>query len=194
MKTAKAFCAGALVAAAGILAGFSAARPDGYPVDGRVESMTPQHLQRAISMLGLDARGFTYESPKEHVLRVDVEDYVDGKLDKTELLIRTEIPHIGKQSFMVFSDTRDQKHIGLSSAFITSTGSSHSAHAWLEMPKLRNIVWNDKATLKVGEKAPLFYCFDQGHKSYSMPLPPVEKMAAEFTRVIVVYATLESEK
>ena len=193
MKTWKAFCAGALVFSAGILAGFSAAKPAGYAVDGRVGSMTPEHLQRAISMLGLDARSFAYETPKEHVLRVDLEDYVDGKLDKAEQLSRNEVPHPGKQSFMIFSDTRDPKHLVLSSSLISPTGSSESAHAWLKMPTARGITWNNKATLKVGEKVPLYYCIDQGHKNISFPMP-VEKMVAEYPRVIVVYASLESEK
>ncbi|RPH36096.1 MAG: hypothetical protein EHM91_16455 [Planctomycetota bacterium] len=193
MKISTASVVGALLIAAGFLVGFTAAKPDDYPVDGRVGSMTTEHLQRAIFLLGLDARSFAYETTREHVLRIDVEDYVDGKLDKTERLGRHEVPHVGKQSFMIFSDTRDKDHFVLSSAFIGPSGNSESANAWLRKPKSGwGSLWNEKAVLRVGEKAPLYYCMDRGKKGMSFPMP-VAKMVAEYPRVIVIYATLESE-
>lgn len=193
MSMLKASVLAVLLVSVGALAGFTAAKPAGYPVDGRVGSMTAEHLQRAISLLGLEARSFAYESPKEHVLRVDVEDYVEGILVKTERLSRHEVPHVGKHSFMIFSDSRDKEHLVLSSAFIGPSGSSESAHAWMKKPKNGwGIWWNDKAVLNVGEKTPLFYCIDQGQKSISFPMP-LGKMVAEYPRVILVTASMESE-
>jgi len=196
MKTWKSFTAGLLLAgligSASVLVAFAQAKPDGYPVDGSVGSMTAQHLQRAISHLGLDARSFAYEIPKAHVLRAEVEDYAEGKLQKTEVIGHYEVPHVGKQSFMIFVDTRDAEHVVISEDFITPSGSSESAHAWLKKPKGFSWQWNDKAVLKVGERAPLFYLIDQGKKSISFPMS-VEKMVEQYPRVVVVYAILESE-
>jgi len=182
-----------LMGAAGVLVGFTQASLGGYQVDGRVESMTPAQLQRAVSLLGIDARSFTYHSVKPHVLRVEAEDYVDGKVQTTEVLGRQEVPGAGKQSFMVFVDTRQAEHLGFSEAFLGPVGGSTTGHAWVKRPKNGYAQgWSDKAELKVGERAPLFYLVEERGKAFTSPAP-VEKMVAQFPRVLVVYALLESE-
>jgi hypothetical protein len=194
MKTWKAFGAGALLASLGILAGFKAMAPDGYRLDGRIGSMTPEHLQRAISRLGLDARSFSYDTTGPHLLRIDVEDYVDGKLEKTECLTRNEIPHIGKQNFMIFVDSRDNDDLILSGEFVSAGGNSERSDARLKKPKPSwTASWSDEVVLNSGVKRPLYYCIAQGGKGLTFPLAPVEKLAKQYPRVIVVYATLESD-
>jgi hypothetical protein len=194
----KLFVSGILISgifgAVGILAAMSPARPEGYPLDGRLDSMTPDQLQRAIAHLGLDARSFTYDISKKHVLRVDVEDYRDGKRTQTVLIGRHTIPHVGRQTFMIFSDSRDNDNFVLSEEFLSPTDSAEAEVCQLLKPKKGwGTWWNDRAILKVGEKAPLYYIIDLGGKKISFPMP-VEKMVAEYPRVIVVYATLESEE
>jgi hypothetical protein len=193
MNVWKAFAAGiilsAVFGAAGILA---ASKRDGYPVDGRVSSMTVEHLQRAISHLGLETRGFTFDTTQKHVLRVDVDDYVDGKLFASEQIGKHAMPIVGLQTFMLFCDSRDKERFAISEDFMSSTGPSEGATAHPKKPTGWGTWWNDNAVLRTGEKAPLFYIIDQGGKGITMPMP-VEKMVSEFPRVIVVSATLEPE-
>jgi len=193
MKVWKAFAAGIILSAAFGAAGILAAsKRDGYPVDGRISSMTIEHLQRAISHLGLETRGFTYDTSSKHVLRVDVDDYVDGKLSASEQIGKHAVPNVGRQTFMIFCDSRDREHFVISEDFMSPSGNTESADAHLKKPKSWGTWWNDSAVLRTGEKSPLLYLIDQGHKSISLPMP-VEKMVSEFPRVIVVSATLEPE-
>lgn len=196
MSVWKAFAAGIILSAvfgvAGILAAFAPPRDDGYPVDGRIGSMTVEHLQRAISHLGLDARGFTYDTSQKHVLRVDVDDYVDGKLFATERIGKHEVPSVGRQTFMLFCDSRDKDRFAISEDFMSPAGSSEGATAHPKKPSAWGTWWNDSAVLRTGEKSALLYLIDQGQKSISFPMP-VEKMVSEFSRVIVVSATLEPD-
>lgn len=144
--------------------------PDGYPVDGRVGSMTAEHLQRAISHLGLDARSFNYENPNEHVLRLEVDDYEGGILKKSVVIARREIGFPGKHSFMILMDTRDPKRLGLSDEFLGPTGSGESEHAFFERPQGMSWSWNDRPILRAGERAALLYVIDQGGKGVDYPL------------------------
>lgn len=205
MKVWTLFVAGIVISgvfgAVGLLAAMAPSRPDGYVLDGRLDSMTTEQLQRAISHLGLDARSYTYDISRKHVLRIDVEDYADGKLTKSERIGRHEVPYVGKQSFMIFNDTRGKDRFVISEEFLSPIGSSVSAEASLDLsteeapdkPKAWGRWWNDKGVLKVGEKVPLLFVVDVRHKGITFPMP-VEKMTADYPRVIVVTATLESEE
>jgi len=197
MNVWKGFAAGivlsAVLGAAGMLAAFSPSRRDGYPVDGRIDSMTVEHLQRAISHLGLDARAFTYDTSQKHVLRVDVDDYVDGKLSASEQIGKHVVPNVGRQTFMIFCDSRDKDRLAISDDFMSPCANSESADAAPKRPDRYVTHWNEGAVLRTGEKAPLLYLVDPAKKGFSYPVMSVEKLASEYPRVIVVSATLDPE-
>jgi hypothetical protein len=196
MKVWKSFAAGIslsiIFGAAGILAAFAPSKRDGYPVDGRVSSMTPDQLQRAIAKLGLEARSFTYDTSQKHVLRVEVDDYVDGKPVTSERIGRHDVPYVGRQTFMLFCDTRDKDYIVLSEDFMSPSGSGVGAQARFRKPKGWGTWWSDSVVLRVNEKAPLLYLIDQGEKSITLPMP-IDKVVSEYPRVIVVTVSLEPE-